>query len=138
MFYTFLGVTYTMRSNKKNLRTVHFLMSEVEYFPGTQYLCSEKPIFNFASKDIFLSGKPFLLFFFFVQSALNNNVSCFSLIYPASWSLQEKKAPFGVPFRIILTSSTMLWILKTLSVRIGCIYQFKTNSVSKHFACHPR
>lgn len=83
----------------KNLRTVHFLMSEVVYFPGILYCCLEGLIFNFASKVVFLLGKPFAFFYFFIQSALNNNVLQFSPISPSSWSLKEKKSSFGVPLR---------------------------------------
>lgn len=109
-------------------------MSEVVYFPDMLYRCLEGLIFNVASEIVFLMGEPFPFFFFFscffIQHFLNNSAFLDILVFLL---LERKKAYSGVPFRITLISNTMLQILKTLSVRIGCIYQFKTNFISKCF-----
>jgi len=66
-------------------------MSEVVYFPGTLYCCLDRLIFNFASKIVFLLGKPSPLFYFCIQSALNNNVLRFFSWYPCLPDLWKKR-----------------------------------------------
>lgn len=126
---------HAMRSNKQH-QDGTFSYVRMVYFPGTLYCWLEGLTYNFASKVVFLLGKTFPLFYF-IQSALNNNILQFfpDILIFLMFEGKEKKASFGVPLRITLTSNTMLWIMKMLSVRIGCIYQFKTYSVSKLFAC---
>lgn len=89
MIYTYLDVTHAMRSNKQHQDRA-FPNVRMVYFPGTLHCCLEGLIYNFASKVVFLLGKPFPLFYF-ILSALNNNSLQFFPWYPHLQCVWKKR-----------------------------------------------